>query len=620
LASQTTKDMPNPVEILTAEGYSSTPYPKVFAKDDFESIAYSDGDEVEQQLLLTLKRVSDVSVLSPELQVECRDWTSTYHFSHNRANLLRPFEDSLKGKVLELGAGCGGVTRYLGETAHQVVAVEGSIRRCEINSERVRDLTNVSIVASELSEFRSSFKFDTVVVVGVLEYAALFIDSVNPHLDFLLHAKSFLRPGGVLLLAIENKLGLKYLAGAPEDHLGQPMVGVEGGYKDNGVSTFSYIELSELAKQAGFGDCYIHSPLPDYKITRALITAEGLQEPSFDSGELASQLAAQDPQLEKGTTFNLQKAWHEFGRAKLDGELANSFLLEARNGRSDHSELYGSFGFWYGLDRKPQMLKEKRFVSSEDGLEILVHEKQLLPQKTPTPYLSRFSQLLIPSSMYLVGARYSDRLKKLVSRENWQIEALVTELKLYFEKCGKWAKENQIKWPEDNHVLGEVDPLLVDLIPQNVRILGPNKIGVFDQEWLFSGSLHLYHILFRTLWTFNLERPWLGSESGVTYLQLIKKVFSEFGLQEEHINDCIEMEAELQSTSGVRPVSSEKMRAMLENQIFSPATSFSLLQTLEAEKAQLEAEKAQLLGSKSWALTKPLRFVARLFGPTMRSR
>ena len=86
----------------------------------------------------------------------------------------------------------------------------------------------------------------------------------------------------------------------------------------------------------------------------------------------------------------------------------------------------------------------------------------------------------------------------------------MTELKLYFEKCGKWAKENQIMWPEDNHVLGEVDPLLVDLIPQNVRILGPNKIGVFDQEWLFSGSLPLYHSLFRTLWTFNLVIPSLG--------------------------------------------------------------------------------------------------------------
>ena len=613
MASRITRDMANPTETLAAEGYYPTPYPKVFAKDDFQSIAYSDGDEVEQQLLLTLKRVSDVSVLSTELQLECRDWTSTYHFSHNRANLLRPFEGTLKGTVLELGARCGGVTRYLGETANHVVAVEGSIRRCEINAERVRDLKNVSIVASELSEFKSSIKFDTAVVVGVLEYAALFTGSANPHLDFLLHAKSFLRPGGVLLLAIENKLGLKYLAGAPEDHIGQPMVGVEGRYQDDGIRTFSYTELTDLAEQSGFTSCHIHSPLPDYKITRALITAEGLEESSFDSGELASQLAGQDPQLGKGTTFNLQKAWQEVGRAKLDGQLANSFLLEARNGTPDNSELHGSLGFWYGLDRKPQNLKEKRFAWNKGRLQIVVHEKQLSPLHTPTLDLSRFSQILIPSSMYLAGARYSDQFRELVSREDWQIEDLVSELKLYLEKCGNWAREHKIKWPEDSNVLGEVDPSLVDLIPQNVRILGRNKIGVFDQEWLFSERLYIYHVLFRTLLAINFERPWLGSDSRVTYLTLFEKVFGEFGLQEEHINDCLEMEAELQSRAIVRPVDYEKMRARLENGIVSSDGFSSLLQTLQAEKHQLQAEKDQLLGSKSWALTKPLRFAASLF-------
>ena len=37
----------------------------------------------------------------------------------------------------------------------------------------------------------------------------------------LQRVRSLLKPEGKLIVAIENQLGLKYFAGAPEDHLGQ---------------------------------------------------------------------------------------------------------------------------------------------------------------------------------------------------------------------------------------------------------------------------------------------------------------------------------------------------------------------------------------------------------------
>ena len=137
---------------LERDGYQRLGTSSIFARPGFTNIAYSDGDEVENRLLTVLKRASDLSIYSPEPAQECIDWPSTYHFSSTRSNLVRPFAHALRGDVIELGAGCGAITRFLGETARSVLAVEGSMRRCEINAERVRDLKNVKVVASELTK------------------------------------------------------------------------------------------------------------------------------------------------------------------------------------------------------------------------------------------------------------------------------------------------------------------------------------------------------------------------------------------------------------------------------------------------------------------------------------
>src|SRR5687768_17365235 len=91
-----------------------------------EQFAYSDGQEVEDGILATLKGTTDLSVGSPELAARIVDWPTEYHFSDARANLLRHLPLGPGVRVLELGAGCGALTRFLGERGCEVVSVEGS--------------------------------------------------------------------------------------------------------------------------------------------------------------------------------------------------------------------------------------------------------------------------------------------------------------------------------------------------------------------------------------------------------------------------------------------------------------------------------------------------------------
>ena len=45
-----------------------------------------------------------------------------------------------------------------------------------------------------------------------------FTEGKTPYETFLKEMGGYLKPEGKLLIAIENRLGLKYFAGAPEDH------------------------------------------------------------------------------------------------------------------------------------------------------------------------------------------------------------------------------------------------------------------------------------------------------------------------------------------------------------------------------------------------------------------
>jgi 2-polyprenyl-3-methyl-5-hydroxy-6-metoxy-1,4-benzoquinol methylase len=90
------------------------------AQKDF---AYSDGSETEQYLRKVLKQSSDLSSYSVELKSHIRDWGSEYHLTPLRANLLRGFDLSSCKRILELGCGCGAITRYLGEQGAAVDSI-----------------------------------------------------------------------------------------------------------------------------------------------------------------------------------------------------------------------------------------------------------------------------------------------------------------------------------------------------------------------------------------------------------------------------------------------------------------------------------------------------------------
>jgi SAM-dependent methyltransferase len=310
---------------------------------------YSDGQAHEKYLLSVCHQARDLSSDSRELEAFICDWPSEYHLSRRRANLLRSLRLDRESVVVEVGCGCGAITRFLGESFKEAVGIEGSSVRARIARARTRDLANTEIVAAPFQELDFQLPVDAVFCIGVYEYAGLFVSGSDPYHSMLGRMASMLRRGGYLVLAIENQFGLKYWNGCTEDHVGREFEGIEGYLSSGGgVRTFGRIEL-EAAIRKHFEDVRFFYPHPDYKVPSAVLAEEMLRVPGVS--EVIAHLPERDYRRPPRRRMNRRHALREIERNGLLHLWSDSFLAVARFGGQVPDDV-APLGVLYSADRQ----------------------------------------------------------------------------------------------------------------------------------------------------------------------------------------------------------------------------------------------------------------------------
>lgn len=282
---------------------------------------YSDGD-VENELL---EAVSDKKNTIEEQLIAGNSWPHLYHLSNVRENILDWYEFDPKGSLLEIGSGCGALTGLFCRKVDHVVAIELSKRRSTINATRNEQYNNLKIMLGNFEDIKITEKFDYVTLIGVFEYSIYYINSENPFMDMLKRAKSFLKPGGKLIIAIENKYGLKYFSGASEDHSGRFFDGIENYATVDRVRTFSHQTLEKMLKEAGFGKNDFYYPMPDYKLPSEIYSDDHM--PSF--GSVRSACVSYD--RDRYELFDERLAFDALAEDGMFAQMANSFLVISEN-------------------------------------------------------------------------------------------------------------------------------------------------------------------------------------------------------------------------------------------------------------------------------------------------
>jgi 2-polyprenyl-3-methyl-5-hydroxy-6-metoxy-1,4-benzoquinol methylase len=425
-------------------------------------------DGTEQRLLDIVEAAADLSSTSDELAGSASTWPERYHLSHDRANVLRPMRWQREFKVLEIGAECGAITRYLGEMCDLVDAVEPVSARARVARARTRDLPGVEVFVGDLFDVPDDNVYDIIVLVGVLEYVGAGSADLAPYQKFLRRAASLLTEDGVLLVAIENRIGVKYLSGAPEDHSNRPFDSLEGYPNGSQARTFSRSELDGLIRETALIP-RVFGAFPDYKLTRIVMSDELLgTDPSL--AYRIPHFPSPDWGGEVERVANEGAVWRTMIEAGLGTETANSFVILAS--RQPPGALWPEeqLAAYYSTARRAGYASETRVVD-EDGA--IVFDRRALSHTgrgSTTDGDSRTDtrvQLQLGRTPWTAGTDFLVLLSRATDKE-------------LIDWLGRWTDLLTREFEEGQ-------PTPVDLLPHNLVALPDGVVRAIDCKFVQMG-------------------------------------------------------------------------------------------------------------------------------------
>jgi GT2 family glycosyltransferase/SAM-dependent methyltransferase len=418
---------------------------------------YDDG--VEEYVHSVLRGSSDLRSTNSDLVAHGRHWVEAYHVDPARANIVRGLDIAPDARVLEIGAGLGGVTRYLGERAALVDAIEPAPARARVARERTRDLPGVEVFVGDHRDVPAEPTYDVVVAVGVLEYVGQGSADHEPYVAFLTALQRALLPGGTLVVAIENKLGVKYLVGAPEDHTGKLFDSIEDYPTRRHARTFARRELEELFVAAGLVPS-VRIAFPDYKLTRAVLDADALSAeapgllrdvPVFPSADLG----ATRPRLaDEG------RVWRSLVDAGLAADTGNSFLVLAGKDKEQSVWPADLAGVYYSRNRREAYAFEKRIERRDDGLVITSRRRG---RKDPNAPLS-----------------VTDGRESYINGPTLQVAAERLSMPEAANLLRRWRSELFAH-------ASTAEDVPLDFVPHNIVLCADGSLEPIDQEWTVRG-------------------------------------------------------------------------------------------------------------------------------------
>lgn len=465
---------------------------------------YSDG-MIEDKLLEVVKQGDSEKVLHSS-----NEWPILYHLSDIRENIIEWCPFKADSEVLEIGSGCGAITGILSKKAKSVTCVELSEKRSLINAERNKDKNNINIILGNLQDIEPKLgKYDFITLIGVLEYAKLYIKDENPYIKMLSIIRKHLKEDGKLIIAIENKMGLKYINGAPEDHLGQPYVGINDYISDDEVRTFSSKEIERILIESGYRDKKFYYPVPDYKLPSAIFSSEYMPK--------VGNIRTYKTNYSKIRVYNFYEDImnDQLASDEMFAYMANSYIVVAGN----ETEVNVVFSK-YNRERKDQyristVIEKnneiykviKKPLCEEARKHVLSLKKNEEKWKVLNDNIEKIKGNIIGDcyvSPYIKGKTLEEKVYEFRNNKN----AFIRAVDRYLDRYYSVNEEELIPFvitPMFSEVFGDVElndakslnVTNVDLVFSNIIIGQDNNVYVYDFEWVFDFPIPFRYVNWR---------------------------------------------------------------------------------------------------------------------------
>lgn len=512
---------------------------------------YSDG-AIEDEILTIVKNASRVEY--PAIIEEKKSWPILYHLSPLRGNVIDWLPIKPEDKVLEIGSGCGAITERLAQKAGKVTCVDLSARRSQINAYRNQEKDNIEIHVGNFADIEPSLPedYDFACMIGVFEYGQSYIHTQTPYEDFLKIIKKHVKNNGRIVIAIENKFGLKYWAGCKEDHVGTYFSGLEGYPEGGSARTFSRTGLEKIFKNCGLEQYSFYYPYPDYKFPTTIYSDKRLP----DTGELTDNIRNFD--RDRMVLFNEKYVFDGIIRDKLFDVFSNSYLVVI------------------GEDTDIRYVKYSNDRADEYALrtEIADTPKGPMVRKIPLNEGAREHVRGIKRSFELLKERYEGsgllinpcELSEDGSYAQFPFETGIT-LESLLDECLEKNDMDEFYRLFDRYyeliAYGEEQPVTdYDLIFANILVDG-DKWTVIDYEWTLEQKIPACEVAFRAVYCYVLEEE----KRNKLNLDLI---ISKLGITQQEAEDYREKEGRFQKKVTGKRKSMGEIRAALGTYLVDP--------------------------------------------------
>lgn len=217
----------------------------------------------------------------------------------NRIDFRYILPDLKDKTVLDVGSMWGGISIPIARYAKEVYSVDTTYETLELLSIRAKQdgfkNINVALASAYNLPFADKF-FDVVLLIGVLEWLGSFDDFIacehygkkrksyhrtacapkQLQLAALEEIRRVLKPGGVVMVAIENRFFYKYFMGYPDAHTAVRFSAIMPRFaadlymrvlKNKGYSeyTYSYFEHKKIFNSLGFRETSFFAAMPSYR-------------------------------------------------------------------------------------------------------------------------------------------------------------------------------------------------------------------------------------------------------------------------------------------------------------------------------------------------------------------
>jgi len=487
---------------------------------------YCDG-AVEDEILQIVRDMSPVEYAG---EIERRaSWPVLYHLSPLRENIVEWIPMDKDAKVLEVGSGCGAITGALSRKAGSVTCVDLSKKRSMINAYRHAECDNVTIHVGNFKDIEPDLPndYDYICLIGVFEYGKSYIGGSTPYVDFLQILMPHLKKGGRIIIAIENKYGMKYFAGCKEDHLGTYFSGIENYEAGGGVRTFGRGGLEKIFKECGVSEYHFYYPYPDYKFMTTVYSDDyqpgkgeltnNLRNFDRDRMLLFSEKAAFDGVIEEdlfsvfaNSYVAVLGAGFDVKYAKYSNDRASEYAIRTEIGKDAEGK---AFVRKYPLTEaaadhvRGMGYAYEQLVSKYEGGNLEINRCTLVEEEG----------LLYAEFEFVEGIPLSELMDKCLDEED--LDGFHKYFKEYVERIGYNASYEVADF---------------DLIFSNILVDG-DTWTLIDYEWTFGKPIDTKELAFRAIYCYLLEdekRNKLNLDLILSELEITEKDAENFREQE----------------------------------------------------------------------------------------